>query len=94
MNEVQKPSDTAWPMISRCMLAQWQGLDESQRAYITDQWNRGSHPTDFSLGHGNYVIWGVVRDPGRERPASTADELMSIKIDHWPSEFKPAFKMV
>ena len=80
-------------MISRCLLAQWHGLSARERAYVEDQWDRGMLPTTFGLGHGNYVIWGVVHDLGRMSPASTADELMAVKIDHWPTEFEPAFKL-
>ena len=92
MNEVQRPSDTAWPMISRCLLAQWRGLSKQQQDYIEDQWDRGMLPTSFSGSHGNYVIWAVSHD-GRDRAASTADELIAVKVDHWPLEFEPAFKM-
>ena len=80
-------------MIARCLLAQWRGLSKLQQEYIEDQWDRGMLPTSFSGSHGNYVIWGVVHDHGRTSPASTADELMAVKVDHWPLEFEPAFKM-
>ena len=102
MNKVQRPSDPAWliellaepgwKMIARCMLAQWRGLTKQQQDYIEDQWDRGMLPTSFSGSHGNYVIWAVSHD-GKDRAASTADELIAVKVDHWPLEFEPAFKM-
>ena len=44
-------------------------------------------PTFIALGHRQYVLWAVERlvdnFPLSRR---SADQLLSIKVDHWPNE--------
>ena len=78
-------------MIMRCNLAQWRGLTQEERWEIDHDWKHFGHfhaggiyyP---SVGHAHYTLWEVV-GPGHD--GGSADQLISIKVDHWPMAFEP-----
>ena len=77
----------AWPMIRTCWLAQWRGFSPEEQTYMEEESERG-RPTFIALGHREYVIWGVAHFVNNtQRLGQSADRLLSIKIDHWPSEW-------
>ena len=49
------------------------------------------HPTFITLGHCQTSLWRVERYGPRSRyplPGRAADDLISIKVDHWPDTFE------
>ena len=72
-------------MLARCLLAQWRGLTPEEQTRIDHDWKmlkaRSGGIYYPSLGHVQYTIWRV-EGPGHHD--TMADQLMSIKIDHWP----------
>ena len=77
-------------MITRCSRAQWRGLTPSERKRIDDDWalvERGHSGIYYpSLGHDHYMIWEV-EGPGHN--GTSADQLISIKVDHYPGPNDP-----
>ena len=80
---------TAWPMIETCLRQQWQGLTEEERLRIDADWAvlRPGGVYLSSLGHDHFTIWRV---EGWGHYNTTGDQLMSVKIDHWPLECEDA----
>lgn len=53
----------AWPMIARCMLAQWRGYPLELREGLDACWNTGVEPQGLGghyVGYCLYPIWTVV----------------------------------
>ena len=76
-------------MVSRCWLAQWRGFTPEEQAYMIQGSERG-HPTFISLGHRQTYLWRIERFTSWSHyplPGRPADDLISIKVDHWPEEF-------
>ena len=74
-------------MIEMSWLAQWRGFSPGEQAWMRIQSEKG-HPTFISLGHVQHPLWSVERFD--LRTGSTADDLISVKIDFWPMEFEPS----
>ena len=75
----------SWPMIERSWLAQWRGFSPEEQAWMWIQSAKG-HPTFISLGHSQHPLWSIERFD--LNIGSTADDLISVKIDFWPMEFE------
>ena len=89
-------SEDSFPMLMRCNLAQWRGLTQEERTRIDQDWKtlgplRPGGVYYHSVGHAHYTLWEV-EGPGHN--GSSADQLLSIKVDHWPLEFEQWSKAV
>lgn len=75
-------------MLQRCWLAQWWGFTPEEQAYMIQESERGL-PTFIALGHRQYNIWSIERFyPWSPYPlqSRTADNLLCVKVDHWPED--------
>ena len=76
-------------MLARCWQAQWRGFTSEEQAYMEQESDRG-HPTFIALGHDQYNIWVVDHfTAGWAYPLTrrSGDQLISVKVDHWPTDF-------
>lgn len=75
----------SWPMISRCMEAQWRGYSPEVQMQMIAEWSqtRGGTPGIIgNTGHRLLPIWHVYHGNGNH---THGDILMSIKEDYGPA---------
>lgn len=68
----------SWPMIARCKLAQWRGLDPNDRLRLTYQWAKNYSDIGRATEREQSVrvLWGVARND-----TGATVSLISIKED-------------
>ena len=80
----------SFPMLERCWRSQWRGYTLEEQAWMTQESERG-HPVFIALGHSQYSLWRRERyhlSSSYPLPTLPGDDLISIKVDHWPDQFE------